>query len=495
MSLIGSALAVALLGVLVVGLWWAWRHPFIGLGLLVAGMAFHSLVLMVLLRLGTPYILVRAAQGWKEVILALLTAIALMRIWRHQRSGRAGKLLVTDWVAIGFAVVTTIYFLLPESMLQSGTNLAQRLVGFRIAALIPLLYFLGRKLDPADEWEQRTMLWLCLGAGAVVTLFGLFELVFVPTRTWLDWGVNLYTQFLGFSYIGPRGLPPNFFVTLPDGTLLRRVVSTYISPLGVAYTGLLLFPLGVVLIDRQRIGTKAKWFAMAALTLVVVGVLLAVTRLALLALIGEAVVLWLLLRRVWIGALVPALIAASILMLYPYASFGPAVDRNLVEVKRTHWQWAISGNDTSAQEHYGFLVADLKFDLQHPLGLGTGASTARYGQLVGTGESAVLGMFGDLGVLGGALYVVFYLLALWNGYRAYRSAPKESLAVALPITALVGGLALLPITVTSDLWGDLSVTFLFFWAAGASATLAARQSTSAAVSRTPTKMSPIRPVA
>jgi len=32
----------------------------------------------------------------------------------------------------------------------------------------------------------------------------------------------------------------------------------------------------------------------------------------------------------------------------------------------------------------------------------------------------------------------------------------------------------LPITMTSDVWGDLSVTFLFWWAAGATATLSTR---------------------
>ncbi len=491
---IGTTLSLLLLGVLAVGLWWSWRHPFIGLGLLVAGMAFHSFVLMVVLRLGTPYVLVRAFQGWKEILIALLTVIAVMRIWRDHRSGRAGSLCFTDWVAVGFAVIITVYFLLPESVLHSGTSLAQRLVGFRVAALIPLIYFLARRQEPAGDSELRTVLWLCMGAGAVVTLFGLFELFFVPTHTWLDWGVNLYSQFLGFTYNGPRGLPPNFFVTLPDGTLLRRMVSTYISPLGIAYTGLLLFPLGVVLIDRQRARTMAKWLAIAALTLVVIGVMFALTRLALLALIGEAALLWILLRRTWIAATVPVLIAASIFMLYPYASLGPAVDRNLVAVQRTGWTWAISGNDSSAQEHYGFLVTDLKFDLQHPLGLGTGASVTRYGQLVGTGESAVLGMFGDLGVLGGALYVALYLLALWNGYRAYRAMPRDSLALALPLTALVGGLALLPITVTSDVWGDLSVTFLMWWAAGASATLAARQSLATA-STSSVRTSPIRPVA
>ena len=491
----GVVLALALLCLLALGLWWTWRRPFVGLGLLVAGFAFHSFLLMVLLRLGTPAVLVRAFQGWKEILIAALTVIVLMRIWRELRTGRSGLLLFTDWIAIGLAVITIVYFLLPESILHSGTNFAQRLVGFRVIALIPLIYFLARRLEPAGEADLQTVLWLAMGAGAIVSLFGVFELFFVPTRTWIDWGVNQYTQILGFKYSGPGGMPPNFFVTLPDGTLLRRVVSTYISPLGVAYTGLLLFPLGVVLIDRQRARSSAKWLAIAALTLVLIGVMFAVTRLALFALVGEAGLMWLLLRRGWIAALVPVLVVASVLMLYPYASLGPAVDRNLNEVKRTQWQWAISGNDSSAQEHYGFLIADLKFDLQHPFGLGTGASTARYGQLVGTGESAVLGMFGDLGIIGGLLYVAFYLLALWNGWRAYWAAPKDSLVVALPLTALVGGLALLPVTVTSDVWGDLSVTYLLWWAAGASATLAARRSASPVVARAPVRTSPVTPLA
>ncbi|TMF27356.1 MAG: hypothetical protein E6I29_11180 [Chloroflexi bacterium] len=301
----GVVLALALLCLLALGLWWTWRRPFVGLGLLVAGFAFHSFLLMVLLRLGTPAVLVRAFQGWKEILIAALTVIVLMRIWRELRTGRSGLLLFTDWIAIGLAVITIVYFLLPESILHSGTNFAQRLVGFRVIALIPLIYFLARRLEPAGDADLQTVLWLAMGAGAIVSLFGVFELFFVPTRTWIDWGVNQYTQILGFKYNGPGGMPPNFFVTLPDGTLLRRVVSTYISPLGVAYTGLLLFPLGVVLIDRQRARSSAKWLAIAALTLVLIGVMFAVTRLALFALVGEAGLMWLLLRRGWIAALVP----------------------------------------------------------------------------------------------------------------------------------------------------------------------------------------------
>jgi len=480
-ALIGIALSLALLIAVLGGVWWAWRHPYIGLGLLVAGMAFHSFLLMVLLNLGTPTSLVRAFQVWKEVLLAVLTMIALAAIWRERKGANRAQMNITDWLAVAFELLTIVYFLIPGSVLHSGANFAQRLVGFRIALLIPLLYFLGRRIDPANERDRLTVLWLCVGAGAVVAVLGVIELWFVPTSTWLDWGINRYTSFLGFTYHGPRGLPENFFVTLPDGTLLRRMVSTYVSPLGIAYTGILLFPLGVALVEHHRTDRLARGLAGAALALVLVGVLLSVTRLAVLAILGEAVLLVLLMRRSWLVALIPVLVLGTILVFYPYASMGPAVDRNLAAVTRTHWEWVISGNDTSTTEHYGYLVQDLKVDFEHPLGLGTGGSTVRYGQLVGTGESAVLGMFGDLGVIGGAIYVALYLFAIWNGFRAYWAVRDRPLLAALPLTAFVGGLALIPITTTSDVWGDLSVTFLLWWVAGASATMAARLASQAPV--------------
>ena len=464
-------LALALLLGLLGALWWSWRHPFIGLGLIVSGMAFHSFVLMTLLQLKTPRLLVLAFQGWKEVVLTMLAFTALLGLARRPRELHLRDLLPTDWIAIGLAALAVIYFLLPNSLLHSEANLAQRAIGFRLIFLIPLLYFLGRRFQGGDR-ERATVVWLCVGTGAIVAVLGLLDLWLVPTRTWLSWGVNAYTTYLGFRYHGPGGLPENFFLTLGNGTLVRRMVSTYISPLGIAYTGLLLLPMGVVLVDRPWVKVAPKWLTTGLLGLLLVGVMFSVTRLALLATIGEAALLFLLTRRWWVAMLVPILIAATALILYVYPSLGPTVDQNLNPGNDGHGQAAISGNDSSSREHFGYLINDLKFDIEHPLGLGTGASTVRYGQLVGTGESAVLGMFGDLGLVGGLLYLALYGFSLWNGFRAFRAVRNRSFMAAMPLVALVGGLALIPITVTSDVWGDLSVTFLFWWAAGASATLA-----------------------
>ena len=470
-SLSGVALALGLLALTGAGIWLTWRRPFLGIGLLVAGLAFHSFVLMWLIHLGTPTPLVRAVQAWKEVLLLVLVAGVGWRIWKARQVGLR-SMVATDWIALAFALVATVYFVLPSSLLHSGVNFSQRLVGYRIEILIPLVYFVGRLVDATGDRQRLAFMWLSLGAAAVVTLFGVFELFAVPTRVWLDWGVNQYTAFLGFKYQGPAGLPENFFLTLPNGSLIRRMVSTYISPLGIAYTALLLFPMAVAVMDRRVSQRTAGWIAILT-TLLILGVVLSITRLALFGLVGEAILLVLVLRRAWIVSLVPVLVVAALVSVFPYTTIAPAVDRNLGIVHGVGLEWGFA-NDSSSREHYGYLVQDVKFDLQHPLGLGTGASTLRYGKLVGTGESAVLGMFGDLGAAGGGLYLALYLLSVWNGWRALRVTRRVSLEEMLPLIAFVGGLGLLPITMTSDVWGDLSVTFLFWWAAGASATLSRR---------------------
>lgn len=474
-SIIGIAVAAVLLLLLLAGMWWTWKRPFIGLGLLVAGMAFHNIAVMALLRLGTPHSVVRAVQGWKEILLLLLAAIAVTAIWRaRDRTATWGPLLPSDVVAIGFAAVCFVYFLIPSSVLGTDAGIAQRLVGLRTLMLIPLLYFIGRVITARDDSDRLSVVRLCVAAGAVVTVFGLFELFFVPTSTWLAWGVNQYTAFLGFTYHGPLGLPENFFITLPDGTLVRRMVSTYVSPLGIAYTGLVLIPLGLAAMDR-RVSQRTATLVAIGIGLITLGIALSITRLALIAAVGEAIVLAYFLRRVWIAALVPLIVVAGIAAFLPNASLTPMVNQDLQPASHGHLSWTAPGSDSSTQEHSDYLKTDLLVDLQHPLGLGTGGSTIRYGKLVGTGESAVLGMFGDLGLLGGLLYIALYLLTIRQGFRALTLSRAATLEDVLPLTAFVAGLALIPISFTSDVWGDLSVTLPFWWAAGASATLCAQR--------------------
>jgi hypothetical protein len=440
-------------------------------------MAFHNFVLMVLLALHTPPALIRVVQSWKELVLVLLSLLAVTQLLRARQSWQVRRLIAMDWIALSFAAVLIVYLLLPSSLLPGSTNFLQRLTAFRTAALIPLLYALGRIYSRPSELDLRDTYWLIVGAGAVVGAFGLYELWFVPTATWLDWGVNLFSSWLGFKYNGPAGLPANFFQSLPDGLLLRRMVSTYISPLGIAYTGLLAWPIAVVMLDRPNIRRRTTAAVGLAAAFLLLGILFSVTRLALLMLAGEVVLLGLLLRTRLVLGLAPLVIACVAAVLFLYPQVGPVVDPHLLPGESQKHTILYAG-DPSLAEHLRALAADMRVVSQHPLGTGLGGSVHRFAQTTvdttGAGESAVLGFFGDIGFVGGVLYVALYVLAMYVGLGAFVRAQPRSLAQALPLVAAVGGLVLIPITLTSDAWSDFSVTFLFWWAVGYSASLATK---------------------
>jgi hypothetical protein len=475
MKLVGIALVAILLVIYVVALRFVIKSPFRALGVLVAGMMVHNFVLMILLRLQTPTVLVRLAQAWKEGILLLLLVLAVLAAYRQLP--KLPRLRVLDWMLIAFTGIVLLYFLLPSSLLHGPAGLTQRVLGLRVLLLIPLLYFFGRIFPPQRRSDLTWVATLLVGCAALVGVFGMVELWVVPTRQWLQWGVNQYSAWLGFTYHGPAGLPENFFQTSAEGLLLRRMVSTYVSPLGVAYTGLLVVPLAVALLVKKS-SRALWWFAAIALVLTLLGIFFSVTRLALVAVVLEFALMYLLWRRRW---LIPATLlvgVAAVFMIYQYPYFGPLLDRDLQPVNPRPAKLHIANQaDPSGKEHLQELLADLDFVRLHPLGTGLGTSVHRFGVTAGTGESAVFDVFGEVGVVGGLLYVAIYLAGIAYGLRAFLRHRDDPLACALAVTAFVGGLALVPITLTSDVWSDFSVTFLFWWAVGYSVTLASGATT------------------
>ena len=71
-----------------------------------------------------------------------------------------------------------------------------------------------------------------------------------------------------------------------------------------------------------------------------------------------------------------------------------------------------------------------------------------------------------------AAITLAYALTLVYALAAWRRSHDDPLLAALPLVSLVGGLALVPIVVTSDVWSDFSITFLLWWAAGFTVSLA-----------------------
>jgi hypothetical protein len=487
MIAIAAALVLALLVIYGLAVWQMVRAPFRALGVLVAGMAVHNFLIMILLRLGTPSFLVRIVQAWKEGIILLLlglAGLALLRAW-HSRAlptvslslePRAGAVVLLDLVVVAFAALAVLYTVLPQSLLHGSANLTQRFIGLRVVLLLPALYLFGRVFQPRSRDDLRWVGFVILGASAFVGLFGLYELWLVPTRDWLSWGVNQFSAWLGFRYNGPFGLPANFFQTTLEGPLLRRMVSTYISPLGIAYAGLVVTPLAIALVVGVR--GRARWFAVLLTVLLLAGIMFSLTRLALFMVVIELFIIAVLTRNRWLLYAIPVVALAAVFMLFQYPYIGPLMDRQLNPIaQRPSSLHIASSGDPSLGEHASLLGYDLRYVRQHPLGTGIGSSIHRFGTSAGTGESAIFDMFGDMGVLGGLLYLLMYAGSFFVAVFAYFRLRRDLLLAMLPLVAAVAGAGLGPVTITSDLWSDFATTFLFWWAAGASVTLLASRDT------------------
>lgn len=463
-------LALALLGLYAAAIIAVWRVPFRAFGVLVGGMAVHNFLLMVLLRLGTPGFLVRVLQSWKEGLLLLLAVLLVRRALPAWRARRLPRLDVMDWAAAAFAVVLVIYLVVPASLFHSDAGYTRRVIEFRQLILIPLLYTYGRVFTPVRRQDLTWVLAFILGAAGVVGLFGIIELFLVPTTAWLNWGVTLLSDWLHYAYNGPQHFPDFFFQTTSNGLFLRRMVSTYVSPLGIAYTGLLIVPLAFSVFDTRRSGLPP-WFRGIAISLLLVAILLSVTRLAIGLLVVEMILLLILLRRRWLLLALPIVAALAWVALFQYVNFGPLLTRDLqpVTVRPSHMSVVPvqgSTSDPSIRGHIAALGTDIGFAITHPLGMGLGNSIHQYGTTVGRGESAIFDIFDDAGVVAGLLYLALYAMAIVNGFMAWRATRGDPLLRAIPLVACVGGLIVAPITLTSDVYGDFSVTFLFWWAAG-----------------------------
>jgi O-antigen ligase len=125
-----------------------------------------------------------------------------------------------------------------------------------------------------------------------------------------------------------------------------------------------------------------------------------------------------------------------------------------------------SGDDTSIQAHVDSVVEGLRFVAEHPLGVGLGTAVPRFGSASSPGESALFEVGADIGLLGLLLFLALYGGLVLAGFAIAWRRREEVATCALGAIVGVGGLALLPVVLSSQVWSDFSVTFLFWWAAG-----------------------------
>ncbi len=391
------------------------RLPRAALLVLVVGLALHNLAMALLWQAGVRSTALDVAAAWKEVVLAVAFVAA---VWA---AGSLPRLVWADRLALGYGALVVLYWLLPQSWLDGGASAKGELYALR-HHLLPLgAYALGRFVTLDRVWWRRIGLTI-VAVGCGLAAWGLIDVYLVPLQWWRDSGVpDWFSQQLGLRYRCLSGLPENWILNTDEESPVRRLVSTFLSPLATAYT-LVVACLLLAAVRRRR-------WTVAAGALAYSGLLWTHTRAAFIALPAGLLVLALLRRSVPIAGLAVASVAASIVFVAVFPTIGPSTTYTAAELmclRENAAQEGVASDDpfsageSSTSSHLSALRDGIRTVLHHPWGFGlgnSGVSASRTGVEVKAGESSYTELGVDTGVLG-LLAFAGWLVALILGLRA-----------------------------------------------------------------------------
>ena len=434
-----------------------WRRPIVAAFLFVVGLALHNAVMAALYSAGVRGSTLTAITAWKEILLA----VALLRVasdaWRAR--SLAFRWGLTDSLALAFGALCVVYALIPQSTLGGGADRHAVALALR-HDLIPVgVYFLGRSIVVTRE-DWRRLGWTLLGTAGAVAAWGLIDVYAIPIAWWRTNGVVAYFhKHLGYDYHGTGGLPENFIYNVGNNEpFLRRLVSTFLSPLASGY----LFVVALLVAVRRR--RAAIVFAIV----VSAGLLWTFSRSSLVALAGGLVVLGLLRRRAWELAAAVLVIAVAVGWAHLFPHIAPTGDWTKPDLrlqaqlaqKGPHGDFsAVSSNEPSLHEHWQALKDGVRTMIDHPQGYGlgnVGQTASRTDTPLKAGESNYTELGVELGVLGALLWVAWALAVLVGLARV--GAFRVCAAFA----------AVLALAVQTDVIGDPWVAYCVWGLVGAS---------------------------
>ena len=373
----------------------------------IVGLPFHNLVMALLWGAGVRDFALDVVSAWKEILLAVaLGAI----VW--SRRGIPFKSTSTDWLALAYTAFVLLYALIPQDWLGGDASAKGVLYGLRHDLTPVAAYFLGRGLTLSAQDRQRIG-WAILGVAAVVAAWGLVDIYTISLQTWRDSGVpGWYREQLGLDYGDDlSGLPENFVYNPGDERPLRRLVSTFLSPLATAYMLLAAILLAATWQQRTR------WLPLLT-ALLAVGLLFTYSRTAIAALAVGFVVLAYALRSWWPVAAAAIFIAAAFFFVRAYPDIAPETRFTAaeLEIQRAGGQQEPTSGDpldpdeASFGSHLDNLRDGLRRVVEHPQGFGVGNAgvTARRTETdLKAGESTYTELGVELGLLGMLAFIAW----------------------------------------------------------------------------------------
>lgn len=411
----------------------------------------HNLAMALLWDAGVRDLALDAVSAWKEVLLALALGAVL---WR--RRGLPFKSIPSDWLALAFAAFVVVYALIPQDWLGGEASTRGVLYGVRHDLTPVACYFLGRGLVLTAR-DRDLVTWAIVGVAAAVAAWGMVDIFAISLQTWRDSGVpGWFREQLGLEYRGLSSLPENWVFNPGDERPLRRLVSTFLSPLATAYLLLV-----AVLVTVAR---RSSRLLSAATLLLAVGLFFTYSRTAIAALAFGLLVLAYA-RRSWLpAAAAVVLLAAAFFFVRAYPDIAPETRFTPaeLEIQRAGGQLEetsgdpFSPSESSFDSHLDSLREGIETVVTHPQGYGVGnagVTAKRTGGEIKAGESTYTELGVELGLLGMLVFIAWAIALL---RRILRTAPWLGASFA----------AVLLLAVQTDVIGVHWLAFVLWTLAG-----------------------------
>jgi hypothetical protein len=381
----------------------------VALLVLIAGLALHNAVMAQLWELGVRGEALDAVAAWKEVLLLLAFVVAAVAAVR-----RPPAITAVDVLAASYTAAVLVYALVPQGWLDGDATAKGELLAIRHHLLLVAGYVLGRLT--AVWWVDRSRVGATLAlAAAGVAFIGLVDLALIELQAWRESGVpGWYREQLALDYEGLSGLPENWvYNTGDEENPIRRLVSTFLSPLASAYA----FVVGLVFVVSRR---PFRWWWGVVGLILYAGLLYTHTRAAFVALAVALVLLTVVQRRIAPALVAVVAVAVAGVFLVAYPSIGPSTSYTEEELEYLRENAAgdpgpssdpFSPSESSTASHWRHLRDGAEAVLEHPQGYGLGnAGTVakRTGVEIRAGESTYTELGIDVGILGALAFV------LWN---------------------------------------------------------------------------------
>jgi hypothetical protein len=435
-----------------------WRRPVAALFLWIVGLAAHNAVMAALYAAGVRGGVLTFIQAWKEILLAVAWGRVLLDAMRKRALPFRPQLV--DWLALAFVAFVVVYAFVPQSALGGFASHKTVAYAFRHDVVPVAVFLLFRSLGLARA-ELRRVAWTLLAVAAAVATVGLVDVYAVSIGWWRTNGVvDYFRKQLGYDYHGTGGLPENFVFNVGgDKPFLRRLVSTFLSPLGAAYMFVVALLVGWRLLTRR--------VAIALGVVVAAGLLFTFTRAALFALAGGLLVLALLRRSAVAVGAATVTVGIAIAWVHVFPKIGPTGNWTRADLVYQHERakqrggtaaGALSTNEDSLRSHWRNLKDGVRTVAHHPQGYGlgnAGQAANRFEHQVKAGESEYTELGVEVGVAGALVWIAWSLAVLWGLVRAGAAAVAAAFA------------AVLALAVQTDVLGDPWLAYCLWALAGA----------------------------